>query len=43
MRLSRVMDIFYKDVAELSSMLEKGELSSVELAKAVIERGLLYG
>lgn len=32
------MDIFYKDAAELSSMLSKGEISSLELTKAVIER-----
>ncbi len=32
------MEIFYKDVAELSSMLTKGEISSVELTKAVIDR-----
>ncbi|MBO7520896.1 MAG: Asp-tRNA(Asn)/Glu-tRNA(Gln) amidotransferase subunit GatA, partial [Opitutales bacterium] len=32
------MDIFYKDVAALSAMLEKGEISSVELTRAVIDR-----
>ena len=32
------MDIFYKDVASLSAMLDSGEISSVELTQAVIDR-----
>ena len=32
------MEIFYKTISELESMLDSKEISAVELAKAVIER-----
>ena len=32
------MEIFYKTISELESMLDSKEISAVELAKALIER-----